>query len=153
MQEEPQRTEHFKCDLQGNRDAFETKHFEQRTSFQNSCAEGNIPIRSLSLTQLVAMHKHRTVVRPCKHSLLSSCGAVLHTRRLRHYPSRLIQGHGKVCVCRGAADVMSVSFCSGRPHSVIVPEQLPRKQLRHHDSLIHKQTHKHLFSLCLFLTQ
>lgn len=38
---------------------------------------------------------------------------------------------------------MSMSFCSGRPHSVRVPEQLPRERLRHRDSLLHKQTHKH----------
>lgn len=35
---------------------------------------------------------------------------------------------------------MSVSFCSGRPHSVRAPERLPREHLRHRDSLAHKQT-------------
>lgn len=55
-----------------------------------------------------------------------------------------------VCVCRRASDVVSVSWMrGGRPHSVIVPEQLPCTQrVRQRDSLIHKQTHKHLFSLC-----
>lgn len=52
-------------------------------------------------------------------------------------------------VCGRAADVISVSWMrGGRPHSVIVPEQLPcTQQVRQRDSLIHKQTHKHLFSL------
>lgn len=43
----------------------------------------------------------------------------------------------------GGADVMSMSFCSGRPHSVRAPKRLPGELLRHRDSLIHKQTHKH----------
>lgn len=43
---------------------------------------------------------------------------------------------------RGEADVMSVSFCSWRPHSVRAPEQPPRERLRHRRVLLHKQTHK-----------
>lgn len=51
------------------------------------------------------------------------------------------------CVRRRGADVMSMSFCSGRPHSVSAPERLLHEQLRHHDSLIHKQTYKLSLSL------
>lgn len=41
---------------------------------------------------------------------------------------------------------MSMSFCSGRPHSVRAPKRLPGELLRHYDSLIHKQKHKSALS-------
>lgn len=71
-------------------------------------------------------------------------GATFHSQRHHYYPSWLIQGHGEVCVY--AKERLTWWACHSvvwRPHSVIVPERLPHEQPCHHDSLMHKQTHRH----------
>lgn len=76
-------------------------------------------------------------------------GATFHSQRHHYYPSWLIQGHGEVCVY--AKERLTWWACHSvvwRPHSVIVPERLPHKQPCHHDSLMHKQTHRHTHVYC-----